>query len=88
MSVHNDGDATVLGQLALSEPMLALTWPEVSEADDSVLISLASGAIMAVSAPVELLASGQCALGEGMLLGSRDVTTKVCGGAIFFKSYF
>lgn len=64
-------------QVVCPEPVLCVVWPEVHDVEDVALASLASGGVMAVSAPVELAAASRQAAAPDMVLNSKEALIKV-----------
>lgn len=46
---------SVIGYTAAPEPVLSVCWPPLTSGDDNVLISLSSGGIMSITAPMHLM---------------------------------
>lgn len=77
MTLDSSGGARVLGQVQCPEAVVGLVWPEVQDVEDSVLASLASGAIMCATAPIALAAASRPSREPNMVLTSQDLSIKV-----------
>lgn len=69
-----DGAASplVIGYITCPDPILNLVWPVISEGEDCVLVTLASGAVLSASVPEELSKAHRSSRQAGMQLGKES----------------